>query len=563
MSISKSYKVSFRSFIDGSAPKCSSKIRIPDFQRNFVWSNKQIIKFIDSVLDNDEKFYIGNFVIQQKDGGENLIVDGQQRIVTILFILISIFYLTDKDNIKRDIRDILYVSNSSKKLRLSFSRKGMNNIYKNICDNTYENLKTNDKVLLAIVKRYKSIKDKVRKVDYEKLLNKIKKIELITINCESTHNVIGLYQGLNSTSKPLRPMELVKSLLIEENKNNKKVWSNLEILFSNRNPSWFDKFIRHHWFSIGGYISNDNLYDSVSKYSKKERDYINDLNKSANIYIELRDAEFSNKGITWKKMSTKPEVRYLLECLRLLRLDQVYAPLLSLLKFGQNNAYYLENNNFFRDLYKIYSFVVLLKFSDSNPNKVERIFAKFCNDINLPGITKNEFEAIRLKFYENLFTRLPDGKVFKKNIYNIKYSTKSEDKTGDKQLVDSLLSIYLLSDTENIIPGSCTIEHIFPQGNYDKWIISKNAKKKLIDGSYRYLFGNLTLLSIDEDRGKNLSFDNKYNKVYKNSKKFIKNIYLNKYNFASKDPSLAIKTRGEEMADLIFEVLKNNLRKIE
>lgn len=56
-------------------------VKVPGFQRGFVWSKAQMDKFIESLLLGYP--VPGIFLVRQEDGNRMLILDGQQRLVTL------------------------------------------------------------------------------------------------------------------------------------------------------------------------------------------------------------------------------------------------------------------------------------------------------------------------------------------------------------------------------------------------------------------------------------------------------------------------------------------------
>ena len=229
--ISRVDKVYFGGLINGATIKSSPRIKIPDFQRNYVWPRKRIKNFLDSIIENEEGFYIGSIVIQNgKGAGDNdIVVDGQQRFVTLFFFLRSILDLTKDKNEKKVINDLLFASPSGSIPRLKFSRKGMNVVFKKILTSKNKNIDFPvDKILKRVLNTYLATQKLVKEKDYKELLKKIIKLRLIKISCISTHNVAILYEGLNSTAKKLQPIELIKSLIINEDGENIKFWEEME-----------------------------------------------------------------------------------------------------------------------------------------------------------------------------------------------------------------------------------------------------------------------------------------------------------------------------------------------
>lgn len=540
----------------------SPRVRVPGFQRNYVWPNRKINNFVESIIENDDFFYIGNLLIQEANGAgnPNFIVDGQQRLVTLSLILTAVLNDPEASNsTKKDALNLVYIDHN--KPRLSFEKDGADQIYSCILKNkSVEQVK--DKSLRSFLTRYKYIRKVIKKFDANELVRKIKNLELVVINCASTHDVISLYQGLNSTGKKLEPAELIKSLISGNSLTGKRLWSKLEKVFFERNPIWLDKFFRHHWFSVKGYISGDQLYLEVKDYLKNNPAYLKEVALLSPIYLDIRDANIVMRSFPWNKMrkNAKRGIQYLLETIRSLRLDQVYAPLLALIKYGNKNSYYLTNDLFFNDLYRIYCFLILFKFSNSNPNKIERIFANFCKNISVSPITKKRFEDVCESLFSDLVKEVPKKELFSEKLIDfIKYSKKEE--IGDRQIIESILSAYILEDGV-IIPPACDIEHIFPEGDeYSRWNISAEAKHELVDKKLRLTLGNLTLLTPADNKAvKTLSFKDKYVKVYKIDKIFRKNSSLDLYDFGTVDVHKSVERRAGDISDFVYNRLHNKLK---
>ena len=116
---------SLKSIISGK-----KKIIIPPYQRKYSWEEIQwekftstIVNFIESreIEEEDEVFFIGQIIfIQEKDGW--IVVDGQQRLVTIFIFLLSfleVSRLSKLEFIKES--DLVWAENEI--LRILFSSK--------------------------------------------------------------------------------------------------------------------------------------------------------------------------------------------------------------------------------------------------------------------------------------------------------------------------------------------------------------------------------------------------------------------------------------------------------
>lgn len=73
------------------------KITLPEYQRSFVWSDKAVKRFIQSLKDKQfiPPVTIAHYKIENEDNETNLILDGQQRLTSLL--LAAIDFCPDKN----------------------------------------------------------------------------------------------------------------------------------------------------------------------------------------------------------------------------------------------------------------------------------------------------------------------------------------------------------------------------------------------------------------------------------------------------------------------------------
>ena len=76
-------------------------LRIPEYQRPYKWTEKNVNQLIDDIRDNLDKsaYRIGTLVIHNnKEEGKLDIVDGQQRTITLFLLAIKILPLIEENN---------------------------------------------------------------------------------------------------------------------------------------------------------------------------------------------------------------------------------------------------------------------------------------------------------------------------------------------------------------------------------------------------------------------------------------------------------------------------------
>jgi hypothetical protein len=80
----------------------SGSIKIPDFQRNYVWDLKRASKLIESIITG---IPIPQIFLYEESKNNFLVIDGQQRLMTIYYFINKRFPNKDKRSELRDIYD--------------------------------------------------------------------------------------------------------------------------------------------------------------------------------------------------------------------------------------------------------------------------------------------------------------------------------------------------------------------------------------------------------------------------------------------------------------------------
>ena len=71
---------------------CDNKERyvIPLYQRAYAWTDVEIEQLIDDILEHTgEHYYIGSLIVYKR-GHEFEVIDGQQRLTTLLLLMIEL-----------------------------------------------------------------------------------------------------------------------------------------------------------------------------------------------------------------------------------------------------------------------------------------------------------------------------------------------------------------------------------------------------------------------------------------------------------------------------------------
>ncbi|NLZ73132.1 MAG: DUF262 domain-containing protein [Bacteroidales bacterium] len=191
--------------------------KIPDYQRGYSWEKKQLVdltKDIEHVSKIDHKHYTGTIVVSKNETlGKYEVVDGQQRLTTII-ILLKLIYETDRvkyAEIKKKFivrGDGKYVLETNKETNVYFKETILND--KKILPEDIKSLSN-----LKFAKTYfsKWLEDNKPHIDiiYKTIIHKLGFI------CFAPHNnsEIGImFEVINNRGKELSELEKIKNYFI-------------------------------------------------------------------------------------------------------------------------------------------------------------------------------------------------------------------------------------------------------------------------------------------------------------------------------------------------------------
>lgn len=574
--------ISIFELLTGEGEFSSSKLLVPEFQRNYAWDPKHVKDLLDSINDYDGGYYIGNVIIQAGRGttSKDLIIDGQQRLTTIYLILKALGRLGLKRPNKNKLEDLLFFNKKKELLRINFTRTNLNNAFSSIIvDDDLSEENFSDENSKKFLKNYNYIKKELRNLDnINNFFSKVVSLSLVVIKFGEGYNVNQLFEGLNSKGKILSAIQLTKNALIGAVKNDEttrnaviNIWESLEKSFEeSRKIVWFDKFLRHFGFERYGYVSCGNLFTKINNELRSDEcnvlNFSKELKNNAELYLKIRTAKIVKDDISAKVAQKEwgPIEQIILNLSRA-DLDQVYSVLFSTISHAKTNADYVKpkgvaQSRFLHDLKRIWAFSILAKYLDVRPSLYETKFANFSHSNLNNQIRKGLFDFLieiikgqnRDKFARNINERIKITGDDNKKI----------NSQNDRNFVLQLLVTYL-EDGKRFAVEDLTIEHIIPIGKKDglkKW---KNISKKYINRIEhydRYKFGNLTLLQ--KDTAGNEVFDKKleqYSKDYYKKKHRLLNKYRELFN--SENPGDAVNKRGEEVACSLYDILVGILNK--
>lgn len=531
----------------------TNTLKVPIYQRSFAWSKKEVSELFDDikVSINEDEYFLGTIVLTKNKGESRLeIIDGQQRISTIVILFAALKgYIDDpkgKESIQSDYlsRYDLEAQENIPKLELNMQD---NEFYREFIVNEDENYpvkRDSHKRIKSTFEESKNIisgllelnnQDPHILYDWKKFIDE--KLKIVLIIVPSNANAFTIFETLNDRGIELAQLDLLKNYLYSKAGTRIKEAQNFWIELTSKIESAEDEsliltYIKHYWSSQHGFTreKNKELYISIKneiRNSTKSINLIYNLKNDADLYIAI----LNHNNLYWKDFDNK--CKEYIKTLNYFGLEQYRPLLLSILKK-------FEKDEVKKSLKLIVSWLVRnLIVGAMGGGTLEKTYAGKAKDIFNKKIKK----ATELR--ESLKGIIPQNKDFKEQFL---LATVSKHK----------LARYYLSAIENFHRGkenpellvnmdtdSVNLEHILPQKPEDNW--PNFTEEDII--TYGIRIGNLTLMKTKENNEfKSSKFSDK-KKKYKESDLWITNS-LGEHDDWTKEK---IAQRQEELSELAVE----------
>lgn len=554
----------------------SRQFIIPIYQRNYKWTSEQCNRLIDDIIKagtTGHEHFTGTIVYQELPGGTfktEYLVDGQQRITTIMLIL-KCMQLLSKPHIQDD-SDYLYVFNKIQNyiyadkddflcgLKLIpgendlkiFSAIMTANDFKEIetgaafiaeqDNNLYNNFKTIYKRIKAVTSNGYSIKNI--------LLNGLKLLVIIEMSLDMYDDPQAIFESINSLGVRLSNSDLIRNYLLMSNRNQKELYTK-------------------YWKIIqDNYIGEGNMEDFIFNYLMMKKSYA--INKD-NVYKEFvlfANEEFKDGNIDKEKL--------LIDLYDAAKIYQVF--------IKNTNTFSADTNMLMQELRDMgqttaYPFLMKVFIDKENGVITENVLNQVINLIviylvrrTICGVPTHSLRGFMLNLYNRVFKI--EGN--KNKYYEAVFAFLSQLQTNDKlRSVDEMrnalktielykngkFATYLLYKIENgrfpdsyeefTLSKNVSVEHIMPQTMTEEWALMLGDNAKEIHSKYLNTLGNLSLSSSKKNSiMSNDSFISKRDILLREGSKFIelnKDISANQTSFGETE----LKKRCERLSNII------------
>ncbi|GAA7043925.1 DUF262 and DUF1524 domain-containing protein [Helicobacter pylori] len=529
---------------------------IPIYQRVYSWEKEQCEQLWDDIVKtggNDQMngHFIGSIVFVQDDiyttsHNEFLIIDGQQRLTTIMLLLTALRdHLNDEDEFleKFSCQKIQnrYLINSDekddKRFKFILSEPDRDTLLSLIDKNRRKPSEPSSKIM----ENFKLFEEWIRKNtnQLETIFKGLDRLMVVEISLErDKDNPQLIFESLNSTGKDLTQTDLIRNYILmglEPEKQKifyKKYWRAMEEDFK-QNETLFNQFVRHYLTIKTREIPNINKVYVAFKRYQQERGIetevlLQDLQKYCGYFYQ----------IVFKKEVDK-DLNKALDFLVDLEMDVIYPLLLEL--YSDYSDGVLSKADFIPIIALIESYICRRAVCGLGTNSLNKVFPSFTRHIQ-----KDEyFKSLEAYFgYLTEKQRFPNNDEFKDLFITIDFYSFQKRRYFFERLEN-------FDRKERVYTHEYTVEHIMPKKLTEEWEKDLGENFQEIHDKYLHTIGNLTLTGYN-DKYSNKSFQEKQGmeKGFKDSPLRLNQSLRDLESFGEEE----IKKRANDLADLALKI---------
>ncbi|GAA8622051.1 DUF262 and DUF1524 domain-containing protein [Helicobacter pylori] len=487
---------------------------IPIYQRVYSWEKEQCEQLWDDIIkiggnDKMNGHFIGS-ILYVLDGNTPssplLIIDGQQRLTTIMLLLIALRnHLSDEvkilEKFSREKTESYLINNNkdgNKKFKLILSKSDKDTLLSLIDENKRKPSEPSVKIVENFKLFEKWISENTDKL--ETIFKGLEKLMIVWIALDKGKGDPQLiFESMNSKGIELTQTDLTRNYIIMETETEEKqkdfynrYWRAMEEDFK-QNETLFNRFVRHYLTIKTGKIPNEKrVYEAFKDYQQKEgieiEDLLKDLQKYCGYFCQIAFKKEADKDLS-KALS------FLVD----LEMDVVYPLLLEL--YSDYSDGVLSKQDFIPIIALTESYLYRRAVCGLGSNGLNKIFPSFIKKIDKKQYLKSvekHFGSLKGK------QRFPNNDEFKDSLITKElYDPKKRKK--NKSFLERLENF----DTkEPVDTQKCSVEHIMPQTLTPEWQKDLGENFEAIHKNYLHTIGNLTLTGYNSEYSNN-SFQEK------------------------------------------------------
>jgi len=579
----KASEIRFEEFLS----QTKTNFLIPVYQRNYDWKDEQCLKFLKDIellaTRERDNHFLGSIVYIKSDDleaieqglKEYIIIDGQQRVTTIMLFLKAIYDLNSDEWEREEILENFLINKIRGNNRLKLKPiKDDNEVFEKLLKSSEISEDCNSRIYQNYQLFFKYFeKSTIKLSEYFKAFRRLW-IVYIELDRDKDDPQL-IFESINSTGLNLSEADLIRNFILMDKKHDiqdylfEVYWSKIEKLLLSENIS---SYIRDYLTMKENKIPKQSevyvaFKNFVSKNSIETEDLLKDLLYYAKIYSSFIFLKYDNQ-----------KIKNLLKELKDLKVTVSYPFLLHIFKDYQKNI--IDENSLYLSLELIKNYVFRRLVCEYNTNTLNKVFMTLYKELtNIVDFKNNYFESLA----SILINKSGTSFFPKDNEFMDYFITKDMYKFKNKNYLLYQLESY--KNKEKVPFSNLTIEHIMPQKLTAKWNIALGDKFTQVHEKYLHNIGNLTLSGYNSNLSNKTFQDkkiilqesglklNRYfenidvwnrEEIEKRAKYLFENIALNIWNFPKIDASKLSTHQKQDFYTLNdnFDVTGTKIKKI-
>lgn len=487
---------------------------VPRFQRNYSWDEDHVEIFwrdIFNIFSEDEgDYFLGAIVIRRGEPDGPIVIDGQQRLITVSVLLAALRSVLEEAGetqmAREAVRAFLMAGDcgaegDTPRILLNRADRSFYDrfIVRQCPVDDMMRMRRDDALPLSnrlladcFCFMHRQLRQFLAKDwDAPALANAVlraidEKIYIIRLDVRSDYDAFVLFETLNDRGLSLSEADLLKNhLLAAAGPHLKDTQADWDTIEGNLGGERLLKFVRHHWLSSRGMTSRAGLFPDIkSAVSTPETvaAYTEELCAASEYYDALRDPN----SRVWTAFGPERQhwLRERIECLRLLRSDQIFVVLLAALE--------THREGFPALLDMLISFTFrYTTICNLSPSALLPVFINAARHIRETGGV--DAQGVFDQFLSPLYPS--DGQ------FHSAFSRKTIRYNGLARYILTKLNDHIagaMNETDEARPMT-DLEHVLPKRFQRNWAVDR---KDFPGGPEKYVhrLGNMTLLSANLNR---------------------------------------------------------------
>lgn len=500
--------------------------RIPVYQRNYDWSESNCNRLLDDIygiMQSGDKHFLGTIVFMAaKSGGfalqEYIIIDGQQRLTTLMLILKALSVVTESvgDDCYHEIEEqYLHNKYCDEEFKVKLKPiKSDNNQFLLLLEDKIDEMDEDTHIyhnFMLCKERFERWAEKcINPSQVLDALTKLEIVEIVLTKGEDDPQVI--FESINSTGLELSNADLIRNYLLMNADDQEKLYENywLYIEKTLRNKMDYSNldafFMQYIVYKTSKPVNSRQLYNSFVKLFKDSGYSQESILKELRYYAEIFGA------FVYGSDKYSDRINKLLYRLRVLNQTTCYPFLLHV--FDDYHQGVIDEATVEQILQFILAYLLRRMVCGVPSNTLRGLFTYLYNRIFKVASNKQKYYETLNKFLFTVSSKdvIPSAGEFeralqKANIY------------GNNALCRFLLLDIENGDGKEILQAeNLTIEHIMPQTLSADWSHIRPEEHE----EYLHTLGNLSVTGYNSELS-NKSFAEKQDIIRENSKAVILN----------------------------------------